>query len=169
MPPPKRQPGKKPSRRRDRQMMSVYPPAHVGITVGGGTSGPLNQALCCYAHILGDAALAVAERFATKEWNLLSLVLRGRTYDPDAPMPGVVLAEHVERTHRLGMLTEHLGKGADAKAADLAGRLRALSYLEAWAVIVAVEWRETQGERPADSDAWWTLPYRQARAPRGEP
>lgn len=156
-----------PPKKKDKGMMSVYPSWEVAAALGGYKSNPFTRALRIAAQVVGDAAVEVADRFPPEEWEVLRVVVGARQWEPELPNPGNGLAESVERAHQRMNLAQHLGLGkstpdvakTDKAVQNLARKLRDLSYLESWAVIIAVMWRlERDDVKPGDR--WWTITYR---------
>ena len=153
--------------RRERGVMSVSPPFEVAGAIGGYRTTQLNQAVRLAAQLLGDAAVEVAGKFSPQEWALLGSVYVDRIVDPELPDPGRLLARLLERSQqRYRVAEETLGltaAKADEAVAALVGRLEGLSYVGAWAVVVACQVRQAlakTGDLTAES-RWWDLAWRQ--------
>lgn len=143
-----------------RNIMSVYPPRYVGAPLGGYRSTTFSTALRCWAHVLSEAALEVAQCFAQEEWEYVFHSIRGRTIEPEFSRPGAMLAELAVQRHRnTGAGDELPGRSPDRAVDAVAEKLRELNYAQAWAVVVACGWREEHD--PADRPAgWWTVAFR---------
>lgn len=160
MPPPRR-----PKSNPQRDAQSVYPPRSVAVPLGGYRSTTLTQGIRCWAKLIEPAALEVAAMFTPAEWRFLAESARGREWDisPEWADPGSHVAQWVERAVNFEQRLDILGKQAREVAGKLVTRLRKLSYLHAWAVIWALQWRcECEGTIQPE-DTWWTLGHRQAK------
>ena len=138
--------------------MSVYPPAEVAAALGAFKTVELTLAIRVAAQLLGQAAAEASALFSPAEWAVLADTLEDRAVEPEVPNPGPLLAELVQQAAaRFGV-----AGGLDGKkgAAPLVERLRALTYPQAWAVLIAVRFRREQAERIEDGAQWWDLPVR---------
>jgi hypothetical protein len=134
----------------------VYPhPARVAV-LGGYRAIWLNQAIECWAHVLELAGRRVSELLTADDWAALAVALedspgrRGPRFDTSISHPGAVLADMLQSL-------------APAKATERLGRLCTnLDYVQAWAVIWAVQWYWEHGGQPKGE--WWTPEYRRRHA-----
>src|SRR5262245_50614435 len=141
-------------------MMSVYPPPEVACAVGEYNVTAFNQAIRIVAQVLGDAAVTAATRFTSTEWAVIADSFGEREVEPEETKPGSVLARAVERAHHRYKTGAPLGKNPDKAVADLAAKLDALSYLEAWAVIMAGQFHADPNHAVKEGDQWWDLAFR---------
>lgn len=155
----KRQPG-------GRRVMSVNPPAEVAGPLGGYRTRPLSQGCRIAAYLVSDAAVEVAAMFTPEEWEALAVALKDKSIEPEVPEPGDFLARVVDRhaSHYGLALPDRGGKSAQA----LVGRLRKLLYTQAWAVLIAVQFRHEHAGPWAEGDHWWELAYRAERLVPGQ-
>lgn len=158
MPPPKKN-------KTGRLGMSVYPPARVGVILGGYRSAPFTQAIRCWAKLMEPEAQRVQALLKPAEWNHLAQVVaeRSHQFDPDDPEPGRALAVQVEAATAVARGDEPLGA---RQAHALAERLRGLEYLPAWCVIWALQWRwDLLGAKELrEGEEWWTLASRNRKS-----
>lgn len=141
--------------------MSVYPPAHVAVPLGGYRTKPLSNGIRMAAHLVANAAVNVASRFAPVEWEYVYKSFNGREVEPESNRPGHHLAEAVEQHHaRFGAKDVLDGKDVEKSVSKLCDKLRQLDYLQAWAMLIAIRWREEYDHETA-KDGWWTLAYRE--------
>jgi hypothetical protein len=135
---------------------SVYPPWVCGQILGGSSSRAFTQAIRCWAHLIAETAPQVAPLFSPEEWDVLARASASRhwDWDPESARPGDALFESLRRLVQL----RDPGGLANIDWEDLAARLRRLNYVQAWAVITALQWRHQAGARAKGE--WWTLPAR---------
>jgi hypothetical protein len=156
---------------RRKGMMSVNPPFEVTAALGGYRTRTLTEAVRITAQLLGEAAVEVASMFSPDEWWVLAEAYADRLIEPENPSPGYTLARLVERAQSRYRVAEKLaslsegGAGKDANnghkvVAALARRLERLSYLHAWAVIVACQVRQAHYHELKPGDPWWDLAFR---------
>lgn len=134
----------------------------------------LDASIICWEYALSAAAESVAERFSLSEWNMMADVCNGTravwAYGHTGSRPGMLLAAEVEDGHRLNgtgyrwlsdsELTAQTRSEVDQKVHDLTGRLHALEYVEALAVIRAICWFWQNTEINCLEDAWWEQSFR---------
>lgn len=152
MPPPKR--GAK------KGMMSVNPPYEVASALGDYRTVPLTQAIRIAAQLIGDAALIVAEKFTPDEWAIVAHAYEDRVIEPEDTQPGPALARHVDRHHSRYRLGEPLAKRDKHAVEKLITRISELDYLEAWAAIIACQFRWQFVTTLKPEDPWWSLAFR---------
>ncbi len=145
-----------------RPNMSVYPPRRVGVTLGGFRSSPFTQAIMCWAKLLENATVEMADGLSVAEWQYLAVATSGREHDfqVDNDDPGELLAQRVEHAATYEIGSETLSR---QKARALADKVRALDYLHSWAVIWAIQWRADflhSGAEIRADEQWWTLAHR---------
>lgn len=142
-------------------MMSVYPPYEVACAVGEYRVTAFNQVIRIGAQLLGDAAVAVAPRFTEAEWGVIATAFSDEI-PPEDTQPGATLARQVDRAHHRYRAGLPLGKNADKAVVDLVARLERLSYLEAWAVVIACQFRADPeyADNVRDGGQWWDLGFR---------
>jgi hypothetical protein len=159
---------------------SVYPAARA-VEIVGDTAPDLNLAIECWASLLKRAMAHNDSRFSKgckegsgpyhylHDWAVMAEALRGKRFDPDYAKPGELLATAVEDAHMLEMVGERYYEPYPEDRFDLngdiivlVGKLRALNYEQAWAVIRAVDWLWEHCSEGIDikKDDWWTLAFR---------
>jgi hypothetical protein len=174
--------------RSDKRFM-VYP-APRAIELLGGSSPALNQALECWAAELARASAQNCDRHTgfsesyfeqisadkcdiheIHDWAVLAYSLKGKPFDPEFSRPQELLAAAVEDAHTLEKVgnkwvvseIDLTSREVDAAIAQLAHKLRGLTFARAWAIIVAVQW---YWEHHEDLDLirvdWWTLSFRRS-------
>lgn len=118
----------------------------------------LQQHLEGWALGLEVAGADIADRFSPREWVAIADACNGTIMLSLGSLPGNLLAANVADAIRLDNLAYRHGLGKD-EASGLPRRLSELGYLEAWAVIVAIEWVFAQDNLPAEAP-WWRPDYR---------
>ncbi len=175
--------------RRNEKRYSIYP-SPKAVEVVGDSLPALNQAIECWATLLGRATADNHKSFHEPnldregprgfgEWSMLAEVLKGIRFDPEFMNPGRLIASAVEDAHRL----ENLGQRfylyetdttvssifkdrepeIDSSVTRLVEKLQnpEFDYVHAWAVIVAVQWYwEHNKGLEPLMDPWWTLGFR---------
>lgn len=130
-------------------------PPELGGVYGAFAGPELLRGLRVGAVHLRAAIREVGEQFSAEEWSLLARALEDRVeqleLSPDAPDPGKTLAAFVEQgLARLGLQPEE-----DEGGKTLPQRVGALTHLQSWAVVIAVDFEFRQGDRLEDGTRWW--------------
>lgn len=146
------------STKKGRTQLTVYPSPR-SIQVLGSSSPALNQALDCWAYLIGRATLENAGRFSRAEWLYLADCGNSTMWTPEFDAARSIVHQVRDANELDGLGKKWLSKPSDVD--KLAGKLEGLSYQEAWAVIVAVElfW-DNHEDIDTGKDEWWTLDYR---------
>jgi hypothetical protein len=132
--------------------MTVYPPLECAAVLGAFKTRELTVAVNCATHVLGVAAVEVAGTFSPGEWGLIASVLEDKVVDHDLAEPGPALGQMVETAcARFGLAA------ADALPAPLADRLRALTYAQAWAVLISLRFRKVNARHLEPGMRWWDV------------
>src|SRR5262249_45613225 len=133
-----------PRRKPQRNMVSICPPRHVTMPLGGYRTTTLQTGVRIAAHLLSEAAITVSHKITTKkEWDYVYQSFEGRSVEPESGRPCYYMAEAVEQRHARFNTGKDLDtKNPDKAVAELAEKLRKLDYLESWAILIAVRWRE---------------------------
>ena len=150
--------------RKDKGQMSVNPPWDVGPVLGGYRTVTLTQAVRIAAHLLAEATSEVARMFTPAEWDLIAEALKVRVFEPEAPNPAAFLASLIGRAQLLYEPREPASK--DKAGAPLLDRVSQLSYLQAWAVVMAAQFRWEVAESLKDGEHWWEPAVRAKHLPR---
>lgn len=140
--------------------MTVYPPAEVAETLGDCKTTTLTQVIRFATQVLGDATVAVEREFTPVEWQVIAETFQNRAIEPEIPTPGYVLGTYVQRASHRRLFAERLGENPQKALNSLIKRLENLTYVQAWAVIVACEFYQMYASEIDDKDQWWTLSYR---------
>jgi hypothetical protein len=142
---------------RERMGMSVYPPAEVAPALGAFKSTEFERGIRLAARMLGEAAEQIAGEFTPAEWEFMARIMTDRRIEPEADEPGAAVAQFVDQAHRLtGAAPEQPAKGGAARSVgDLVGRLRRLTFPQAWAVIIALDFRARNAEEIEEGCRWW--------------
>jgi hypothetical protein len=150
---------KMPTKKKGRKTLTVYPTARALSVLGTGTPG-LNQALECWADLIARASVENAKRFRSEEWQYLADCANGIRWEPTVANPGKGLAQQASDAHELeGPGSKWLARSSEVAA--LAKKLGQLSYVEAWALILAVQSFWDNHERiDREKEEWWSLVYR---------
>ena len=149
-----------PERKAQKSMMSVNPPYEVSAALGDYRTVTLTQAVRCAAQLFGDAALEVASKFTPEEWELLAEAYQDRTIEPELHNPEHILADMVERAHaryNIGATLKTKPADTEKAVASVVERIRELDYCQAWAVVIACQFR---WRCPVEGKQWWKLEYR---------
>jgi hypothetical protein len=143
----------------DTAALSVRPPRSVAPAIGDIKSVELALSVRRDATMLTVGAVEVAGMLSAAEWEVVARALRGRTVEPEVTSPGAQLADHVRIAHAAYGVGR---RDAEPKkeAPSLADRLAALSYPQAWALIVAVRFRWAHEAQLAPGEEWWQLSVR---------
>lgn len=140
----------------EKEGTTVYAPRHVAAALGGRKPSELKLACRIAAHLLQLAATEVAGRFSPAEWERLHVMLASREMEPEQRTAAQNLGDYVEDT-------AHLLREADAEdTIAVAARLRELSYVQAWAVRISIQFRKDYAHLIEPGAAWWTLSVREA-------
>jgi len=155
-------------KKKGRKTLTVYPNPRALIILGTGTR-ELNQALECWADAVARGTAENAGRYSRAEWSLLADCCNGTHFEPTVASPGRLLASQVldaEQLDRLG--AKWLERPSDV--ASLAEKLERLTYPQAWAIIVAVQFFWELHERiDLHTDEWWRTAFRASIAALGQP
>lgn len=166
---------------------SIYP-ASKAVEVIGDTAPALNQAVECWAALLARATeenskKILKSRFSDlgegridvhylHEWGVLADTLREMRFDPEFPNPSPLIASAVDDANRLRRVGHRwLDPKLDFDASNEVGpaifklveKIKEMDYVQAWAIIVAVQWYWENHEMIAKADEWWTLAYRREK------
>jgi hypothetical protein len=141
-------------------VMSVSAPFEVAAPLGGYRTVTLTQAIRVAAQLLGDATVAVSDMFTPAEWQVIAESFQNRAIEPEIPTPGYVLGTYVERASHRRVFAERLGENPQKALNSLIKRLENLSYVHAWAVIIACQFYSQFCTKIEEGDPWWRLPYR---------
>lgn len=150
------------STKKGKRVLSVYPHLRALQVLGRSAAG-LNQALECWADLVGRATDRNAERFGPEEWCYLADCGNGTLWEPAFANPGALLAHQVRDADAFEGLGAKWLRGP-AEVSALAEKLAGLGYAEAWAVILAVQFFWDHHEAiDVQGQEWWTLRFRAER------
>lgn len=138
-------------------------------------SSAIEDAVQCWEWALVHVADSVAKQFTRQEWSVLADSMQGSDwpYGRSGSGPGALLAAETHDAHRLSglgyrwlcgmsMPPSDLRDLADAQVRGLCGRLAALGYVEAWAVIRALCWFWQHDDVDCGTDEWWRVDFRRS-------
>lgn len=154
-----------PKKKSKKGTMTVNPPLEVGSVLGGFKTTTLTQAVRIAAQILGDAAEQVGGMFSDEEWWVLAESHQERSIEPETPTPGYVMARLVERAQSRYEVASKFGEDVKAQQAalkSLVKRLENLTYLQAWATLIACEFYHAYRDAIPDGAKWWKIVFRRS-------
>ena len=137
----------------------------------GNADSSQQQGLLLLCDLLTPACAAVENLLDGSEWNLIAetncgIVPSSSTFDCTRRRATAALMANVEDSIIIDRGSQWLGDGPSAvkRGKSLLAKVKRLSELERWAVILAVQffWEDASFRRKIDlaNDSWWTLDYR---------
>ena len=141
--------------------ITLRAPGDLAGPLGAFADPELRRALKIAAFHLRQAARDVGTLFSDEEWHLMARALEDRIEDlelsPDAPDPGRTLAAFVEQG-----LARLETAGAKKAASDkpLVERVAELTHLQAWALVIAVDFEFRHRDELAEGARWWEVATR---------
>lgn len=142
---------------------TVRAPFAVAAALGDYQPTELARGLRIATVVLEHAAIEVYGAFQPAEWeHLADLFEEAFLPAPEVTQPGPVMASIIDQVSARTGQQAGPTDAKSSKGASLQDRVRGLSYPQAWAVLIAIDFRRRFADRLDEGARWWELPVRWA-------